>query len=316
MPLSKMLKDQAFWLLRYSGLAWLMRETRQRRGATFLLYHDIAPALFREHIELLAERYSIISLRDFIRARENGDAFELPPMALVITFDDGHRRNYALLETLEQLNVPVTIFLCSGVVGTNHHYWFLDDLPSAQREGLKSIDDTKRLQCLREHGFDDDRDYPERQALSWEEVAALKPRVDFQSHTVTHPILPQCDGEKSLRELAESKRRLEESLDSVVDVISYPNGDYSDREIELARSVGYRYGVTLDLGSNTMATDPFRLRRIHVDDAAGANELIVRASGLWDTLRALVKAPEHGHRPGRSQLGEREAVEANAQLER
>jgi peptidoglycan/xylan/chitin deacetylase (PgdA/CDA1 family) len=284
-----MLKDLAFGLLRYSGLPWLIRETLQRHVITILLYHDVEPKIFRQQIAFLRKRYSIISLQDILRLRDSSNPPPLPAKAMVITFDDGHCGNFALLETLVQSKVPATIFLCSGIVGTNRRYWFKNDLPRAELIALKAVPDSERLRRLRDQGFEDECEYDQRQALSWHEVLAMKPHVDFQSHTVSHPILPKCNDDKSRRELAESKRQLEEKLGAEINSVAYPNGDYSGREVELARSLGYRCALTEDFGFNTSRTDPFRLKRIWINDAAGANEMIVRSCGLWGALRAMVK---------------------------
>ena len=43
--------------------------------------------------------------------------------------------------------------------------------------------------------------------------------------------------------------------------------------------------MTVDLGFNSSRTDPFRLKRIGVDDKDGIDELIVKVSGVWGLLR-------------------------------
>src|SRR5439155_17121789 len=111
--------------------------------------------------------------------------------------------------------------------------------------------------------------------------------VDFQSHTVFHPILPACSTERARWEVVESKEALEREHGLKIYALAYPNGDYSDREIGLLQSAGYTCGLTSDAGFNDSETDPFRLRRVVLPDDAGVNEVIVRASGLWTLLKAF-----------------------------
>jgi peptidoglycan/xylan/chitin deacetylase (PgdA/CDA1 family) len=138
-----------------------------------------------------------------------------------------------------------------------------------------------------ERGHVDTKEYETRQALSCDEIAEMKSLVDFQSHGVFHPVLPACSDERARCEVFESKKTLEHRWGLEICALAYPNGDYSDREISLLRSAGYTCGLTLDPGFNDSATDSFCLRRIPLPDDAGISELIVKASGLWASLRSL-----------------------------
>lgn len=117
------------------------------------------------------------------------------------------------------------------------------------------------------------------------EIKAMQEVVDFQAHTVFHPCLPTCSEKEEIAEIRESKHMLEEKFDLDVYAIAYPNGDYSDRTVEISRSSGYQCGVTVDYGYNTLASDPFRLKRLSINDTGDLNELIVKASGLWGFLK-------------------------------
>jgi len=162
---------------------------------------------------------------------------------------------------------------------------------------LKRLPDEKRLAGLLAAGFDESREYDDRQALSVEEVESLKSIIDFQAHTRLHPILSQCSTDRVVNEIAGSKTELEERFGLNVYALAYPNGDYSDREIEIVRNAGYKCALTLDGGFNVQNTDLLRLHRIPIYDQAGLNELIVKASGFWDLLVRLFGGHEYGHKP-------------------
>jgi peptidoglycan/xylan/chitin deacetylase (PgdA/CDA1 family) len=126
--------------------------------------------------------------------------------------------------------------------------------------------------------------------LSADEIAELRKTVDIQSHTVLHPILPRCESDRAHREIAESRRDLEANFGVSVYALAYPNGDYTDREIELARAAGYECALSMDFGFNSAATPMFRLKRICINDDAGINELALKASGVWGWMQRWVRA--------------------------
>jgi poly-beta-1,6-N-acetyl-D-glucosamine N-deacetylase len=142
-------------------------------------------------------------------------------------------------------------------------------------------------------GHTDVREYEDRQALSRQEISKMKEVVDFQSHTVFHPILPACSNERARTEIVESKQMLEEEYALKIWALAYPNGDYSDREVEMLQEAGYTCGLTLDAGFNDCETNLFRLKRFALPDEAGVNEVIVKTSGLWAFLKRSHASGHH-----------------------
>jgi peptidoglycan/xylan/chitin deacetylase (PgdA/CDA1 family) len=100
-----------FLFLRMTLVPLLVRRVVQRNQATILVYHAPSPDAFGHHISRLVRLYSVISLRDFVAARQKHSLGLLPKRPLVITLDDGHQSNYRLVPVLSRWNVPVTIFV-------------------------------------------------------------------------------------------------------------------------------------------------------------------------------------------------------------
>ena len=287
------LADRLCGLARLTLVPFAVRELAQRRTVTILLYHRPAAATLAAHLRVLARAYTFVSLEAFVAALERDDPSALPPKAMVLTFDDGHCSNAELLELFRALPAPPTIFLCSGIAGTAEPFWF--DVV-ADPEALKRVADEERLRRVAAEAPDDGR---ARAALAREEIAALRPCVDFQSHTVSHPILPRCSPEKAYRELADSRAALEREHGLRIFAVAYPNGDYGEREIAFARRAGYRCALTVEAGFNTTRTDPFRLRRIAIDDDNdGPNVVMLKACGVWAAVRSAVRRHRRRrHRP-------------------
>lgn len=254
------LRAVVFRLLRRSGAPWLVRHAVQRRRVTILVYHNPSPAVLERHLELLRRLYRVVSLREVAEKRA------LPPRALVVTLDDGYATNFALRDVFARFSVVPTIFVCTGIVGTSRGFWF------------RHVGDA---------GFDPGEERTVREALSDEEIKELAGIADIQAHTVTHPILPGCTPEQAEAEIAGSKRDLEERFGFDVYAFAYPNGEYTERDAQLAREAGYRCALAVGGRMNDESADLYALRRITVDDHDGVDELVVKASGVWPWLERV-----------------------------
>lgn len=284
-----MLRKIPFLLLRLTGIPFFIREVIQRKKVTIVNFHDISPDRADRHLRVLSSKYNIIPLQDYVRAKEAGTVDELPPKSLIITMDDGHKSNYELKPLLERYDIPATIFLCSGIVDTNRHFWWSHKTDNDySREDLKKIPNKERLEILRGFGFEQTKEFDDRQALSKNDIEDMKAMVDFQSHTEFHPVLPNCTTSEAYKEISQSKKDLEEKYGLKIYALSYPNGDYSDRDISIAKKEGYTCGITVDVGFNSQNTDVFKLKRFSIRDGSDINELLVKASGLWWYLIKIV----------------------------
>lgn len=130
--------------------------------------------------------------------------------------------------------------------------------------------------------------------MAWTHLRALAGEGhEIGSHSMSHPLLPQCDAERKRRELVTSRTVLERELDQPVTAIAYPNGD-CDRETEhIAHRAGYVRGVTTRWGTNAPGAPALRLNRCDVDPrrlrgrsgALQESRLAWRLSGLHPGLR-------------------------------
>jgi peptidoglycan/xylan/chitin deacetylase (PgdA/CDA1 family) len=274
-----------FILLRISGLPFLFRELIQRKKVTILLLHDASVEAAEQTFSYLSKKYNIIDLNEFIDAIDKRDKTRIPKKALILTFDDGYIRNYEMLPIIKKYNVPVTIFLCASIISSNRHFWFKYKHQSISTERLKHLPNKERLNILSKVGFEQDKEFDKPQALQRSHIYEMKNSVNIQSHTLFHPILPKCDYVEAREEIFHSKEILEKDYKLEINAISYPNGDYSERDILLAKEAGYKCGITVDFGFNSIKTNAFKLKRLSVNDTANLNELVVKASGVWWFLK-------------------------------
>jgi peptidoglycan/xylan/chitin deacetylase (PgdA/CDA1 family) len=268
-----------------------MRAVLQRRAVTVLCYHDPDPDTLADHLETLRACYKLVGLRDLVDAMRSGRVRDLPDRSLVITLDDGHAGNARLIDVFRRYGVRPTIFLASGIVGTGRGYWW-EHVPGGHSEArrLAAVSDADRLDELQSVGFSETMDLPARSALSREEIGVMSSTVDFQSHTVLHPVLSRCTHDRARTEIEQSKTDLEREFGYEIYALSYPGGsatDWGPREVDLARRAGYACAVSAIPGVNGDRTDLFMIGRVVIPDGACRDELIVRASLLHNYLRTL-----------------------------
>ncbi|NEW60683.1 polysaccharide deacetylase family protein [Sulfurovum sp. bin170] len=268
------------------GFAKLFSFIFQRDKVTIILFHDMDRDSAEQAFSYLSDRYNIIDLDSYIEAHYRKDYSTIPKNALIVTFDDGHIGNHKILPIVKKYNIPITIFLCASIIDTNRHFWFQYDNESLDKSKLKNETERRRLEILKESGFSVDIEFDYPQALSRTQIDEMSPYVNMQSHTLFHPILPKCSDSDAKKEIAKSKEILEHKYGFDINTIAYPNGDYSDRDIEIAKRAGYKCGITVDYGFNSLESDIFRLKRVSINDTEDINELIVKSSGLWAFLKS------------------------------
>lgn len=288
-PLSPLAREAAAAILSWSGLPLAIRRIFARRRGTIIWYHEPAPATLARHLEHISRRYRFVTLDRLVDAIRSRDWRGMPDYPLVVTIDDGHRRNYELMDVLARYGVKPVVFLCSQVVGTRRKYWF--KLEEMDQGMLRRQPNARRLELLRRLvGFTPAREYPEgeRQALSLSEMEAMKPHVDFGSHSRTHPSLLACTDEECRDEVFGSKGDVEFLLGEECRHFSYPYGECERRLHRMAREAGYLSARSVHPGWNGIETDLYRLRGMGVADNASINMLVAQLSGVPGLLRHLL----------------------------
>ena len=278
-----------FSLIRFSGIPWLLREVIYKRQIVILCFHNLSPHVADGCYQTLKSLYNIIPLKEYSDLLAGKSGEPLPEKALIITIDDGIKENYDLLSILKRENISITIFACSAIVGTHRHYWWKHVPEDVNSEELELMPNSLRLEKLAGYGFDENQEFEKRQALSLKEIQEMQEFVDFQSHTRFHPALPQCDQNRAEEEIGFSKQELEENIKRTVYAIAFPNGKYSDRDVEMVKQSGYQCSLTTDEGLNSLESDPFKLKRIDIPDNVDINELVVKASGAWSLLKYVLR---------------------------
>lgn len=252
-----------------------------RRRVTILCYHgvteqpggsaDDVKALhvnrlrFAEHLDYLARNYNVISLGEYLQAREQRRA--LASYSVVLTFDDGFRNFLTVAAPLlAERNFPATVFLITD--------------KASEEDGLERSSSWSPA---------DDHRY-----LSWTEARQLKAEYGFEfgSHTCSHSPLLGLSEADTERELAHSFDQLVSRLGVAAPTLSYPKGEYSRLLAEDARKLGYSCALTTDRGQNELGHDRYTLGRTLIGNHDDKASFAVRVSGLRWWLVSLVRGAD------------------------
>lgn len=182
-----------------------------RRFSTVVLFHRVTDEIpedgltvttswFRGFCALMRDHFNVVPLAELHRQLQAG---ETPLMrTIAITFDDCYRDNLWAAQMLAQHGLPATFFIPTKYVGTDHVFdWDI---------GLKKMPN-----------------------LTWADVLEMQQLGhEIGSHTVSHPDLGQIAPEEVRRELAESKKTLEDRMQRPVRFFAYPFGGRSNFRAE------------------------------------------------------------------------------------
>jgi peptidoglycan/xylan/chitin deacetylase (PgdA/CDA1 family) len=102
--------------------------------------------------------------------------------------------------------------------------------------------------------------------MNSDDVKAMR-RAGMQigAHTTSHPILAVLDDGDAHAEIESSRRFLEKLLDERVGLFAYPNvkpvDDYTPRNVEMVRELGFDAAVSTQGGTTSCGDDLFQIRR-------------------------------------------------------
>jgi peptidoglycan/xylan/chitin deacetylase (PgdA/CDA1 family) len=252
-------------------------------------FHNPSKQLFASCIKWFKKNgFSFISVSELNDIIYN--KLPLPASTVVLTVDDGWKENKEnIIAVAEEEQVPVMIFISTEPVEKGKRYWWSvieegveKGLTKHTVPGLKKVTNAERMEVVE----DIEKQLPtKREALLVQDVKNLKESkyIQIGSHTVTHPILPQCNREVSEFEIETSKQKLEEWLNQPINSFAYPNGLYTQREIDILKQKGYSiaFNTIPQYISNDSLLKPYELPRFDVLENVSLVENLCRMTGIW-----------------------------------
>ena len=262
---------------------------------------------FDRQMEHVASHWRVMTFSDAGEYEKNGEG--LPERSLIITFDDGYADNYEnAFPILEKYGLKAVFFLSTDYIGTNRPFWFerlvylvkkgLIDTGSLrlaryadsagrdlEREGPFSPADlhSMALRMPNRHRLELLREIEERtpqipeedialvRPLTWDQVREMAEHgMEIGSHTQSHLILGNSSPEEAARELALSRKIIEDRISRKVSAVSYPIAslDFAVNPIvlKLVEFAGYRWGVAYTSGSvRDLLRERYMPRRLKIE---------------------------------------------------
>jgi peptidoglycan/xylan/chitin deacetylase (PgdA/CDA1 family) len=278
-----------------------------------------AATVFALHMELLARRFSPVSMDDillFLRGAKN-----LPPRAVVVTFDDGFKDNFQIAAPiLNRVGIPATFYVLVDSVDRSKAPWYcrLRQIFFTSRSGTFRDPATGKVRriteapdrdaaflaavefCAQARASERDRYVLDAESsldpevfpaeselmMTWDEVRSLaKSGHSVGAHTMTHPNLAQISTDEARIELADSKRKLENELGQNVLHFSYPSPALSPiwnvSTLRLTAEIGYSTAVTTTCSAVWRDSDALALPRTYMPRD--------KSEFLWNTERTFLQ---------------------------
>ena len=248
-----------------SKLFYYLRLGEEKPGILVLMYHrvnDILPpdpmniqvSRFYEQMVYLKKHCRVVpleafsSLMTFVRNESN-----LKP-TVIITFDDGFRDSYLnAYPILKKLELPATICLATGFIGTNKTIPMYKDMPLP--------------------------DY-----LSWEEANEMAEDVmTYIPHSVSHPMLPELDYEGQKNEISGSIQELRLKLKKgfCERTFCYPFGGFNDpTTFDALDALGIKWALTTMPGSNKRLSRNLIIRRMTMNGYDSMETFKIKLKGI------------------------------------
>lgn len=236
----------------------------------------------------------------------------------LITFDDGYFNNLRVLPVLEKYDAPCLFFISTNHVKENRAYWWdvLYRELSKQGKTADQIDREINVYQLQRHDeieadivqkFGPESLVPvsdlDRPLTSNElQDFAAHELVHLGNHTCDHALLTNYDDEGVRFQIESCQRDLEQLTGKTPTVVSYPNGDHSDRISQISKEVGLQMGITTVPKKNLLPLDKagwneMQLGRFMPDRN---DPIIEQCFNIRSDVRFLRRLKSIGKRPGKA----------------
>ncbi len=291
-----------YFLYATGSFWWAKRQLRQSGSIVVLMFHrvlkdeefkrpQVLPGVvvrqrtFRELAQHVSKHYDAIPIHSAVPGQV-GDK-----LRVAFTFDDGWTDNYAVaLPIAIEHNIPMTIFVCPGLIGTSQPFWpeRMTSLFAASGGSIKRSEIEEMIEQLKKCSPEDrelaidqlvhrellngncsdklaEQPVPETSTLSWDEILEMnKGNISFGSHTQTHQILTTVPLDQVRSEISLSKIELERTLNLPCETFAYPNGNWSPEIRDIVAQEGFKLAFTTQRGAWTPDCDPLAIPRANV----------------------------------------------------
>jgi len=290
----------------YRSPLQLTYQIRASNRLTVLAYHGIDNAKrFEKQIDYLVDAKHPVSLTQVLDCVMGKGS--LPGRSVLVTFDDGDRSVFEIaVPILSERGIPAVLFVVAGLLDTESPPWWVEvkELvsnggtasgfpnlsPKDMVRALKRVDDDRRISAISElRETTTDTITPIPQLCSKELPMMASEGIAIGSHTLTHPILPNCPGDKIFVELRNAHKILTNALGHPPRTFAYPDGAVDKRAVRALKEMGYEAAFLFDHRLSPLPPpDPLRISRVRVNSHTSLNRFKIILSGLHPAIHHLM----------------------------
>ena len=257
-----------------------------------------SPKDFDAQMAYLAAHYQVLTARDVLEVIQTRNTKDLPPRAVLVTFDDGYYdfeeqawpvlKRYKIPATLfvptaypdhpeqtfwwdnlyqaiqntdrkDNLDTPIGTFSLSDAVARNQAYQSLKNY-------MKTLKHTEAILAVKD--FCNDLGVPPASncIMGWDSLRKLSQQgLTLGAHTRTHPLVNRISLEEARQEVVGSFQDLKQQIGSILPIFAYPSGEFSNDVVNMLAEEGFSLAFTTKRGVNNIAhMNPLQIQRINV----------------------------------------------------
>jgi peptidoglycan/xylan/chitin deacetylase (PgdA/CDA1 family) len=256
------------------------------------------PKDFGKQMAYLASHCQMLTVSDVLAALKSRNKKDLPPRAVLVTFDDGYcdfeeqawpiLRRYKIPATLfvptaypdhpeqtfwwddlyqalqntnrkENLDTPIGTFSLSNAVSRNQAYQRLKNY-------MKTLKHAEAILKVRELCDELDVQPASNCIMSWDSLRKLsRDGLTLGAHTRTHSLLNRISLDEARKEVIGSFEDLKSEISLALPIFAYPSGEFNDDVVSMLEREGIYLAFTTKRGINDINhMNPLRIQRINV----------------------------------------------------
>lgn len=284
------------------------------------------PKEFGRQMAYLASHCQTLTVQDVLAALQSRNKKDIPPRAVLVTFDDGYRDfEEQAWPILKRYRIPAAVFIPTAYPDHPEQTFWWDDLYQALQNtrgkesletpiGTFSLSDTisrkqayqhlkNYLKTLRHaEAISRVRDLSKELEvppaanciMSWSSLRKLsREGLTVGAHTRTHPLLNRLSLDEARKEVIGSFEDLKSELGIALPIFAYPSGEVNDDVVSMLEREGVSLAFTTKRGINNIQhMNPLRMQRINVGSRTSLP--ILRAQLLSWTIH-LKSLPSRFH---------------------
>lgn len=208
-------------------------KTEEERGV-----YDTAVTLenFEKQIRYLKENnFEIITFLDLVNKKYMQ---RFGKKYVIITFDDGYKDNYYnVLPLLKKYQIKIVLYLVSD---SNYNEWDVNVSNRAKEKRFELMNEEELLE-LKESGL-----------------------VEFGGHTKRHLYMKNLSKDIMMKDLIESKSKVEKLIGKKLISFAYPWGVNDKIAQQVVKECGYEFAVSTESGTACFSDNLYEIKRVGI----------------------------------------------------